>query len=229
SCLERAPLRASRQAVAMWLAPAAIGFERLFARLRLRVNEKTNGIAVPWYASKITQPFLFMERTPDAPPPPQVMASAELQSRSIRETRDDQEAYLVALERDTLGGYEEFVAAFPASPLAARVRALVAVRREAITWRRAVSINAPEAYWSYLQRYPQGAHVADAERRLARLAAAYDPPPTFTPMAFAEVAPPPPDEVVYLNQPAVVFDGPGFLPPPPVPEFFCPPPPPEFV
>src|SRR5262249_56653252 len=64
---------------------------------------------------------------------------------------------------------------------------------------------------------------------LARLAAAYDPPPSFVPMAFADVEPPPPDEVVYLSQPEVVFDGPGFLPPPPLPVFFCPPRPPEFV
>jgi uncharacterized caspase-like protein len=227
--IESGPYGAFAQALAEMIGTGGVGLDDLFARLRLRVNEKTNGIAVPWYASKITQPFLFMERTPDAPPPPQVAASLQLQSQPIREFRGDQEAYVAALERDTLGGYEEFIAAFPDSPLAGRVRALIAVRREAITWRRTLSINTPEAYWSYLERYPQGAHVADAQRRLARLAAAYDPPPAFTPMAFADVGPPPPDEVVYLSQPDIVFDGPGFLPPPPVPVFFLPPPPPEYL
>src|SRR5262252_8701811 len=227
--IENGPYGAFAQALAEMIGTGGLGLDDLFARLRLRVNEKTNGVAVPWYASKITQPFLFMERTPDAPPPPQVTASMELQSRSIGEFNGDQEAYAAALERDTLGGYEEFVAGYPDSPLSGRVRALIAVRREAITWRRTVSINTPDAYWSYLQRYPEGAHVADAQRRLARLAAAYDPPPAFTPMAFADVEPPPPDEVVYLSQPAVVFDGPGFLPPPPVPVFFLPPPPPAFL
>ena len=227
--IESGPYGAFAQALAEMSGTGGLGLDDLFSRVRLRVSEKTNGIAVPWYASKIAQPFLFVERTPDAPPPPQVAASVELQSQPIRGFRGDQEAYMAALQRDTLGGYEEFIAAFPDSPQAGRVRALVAVRREAITWRRTLSINTQEAYWSYLQRYPQGAHVADAERRLARLAAAYDPPPSFVPMAFADVAPPPPDEVVYLSQPVVVFDGPGFLPPPPVPVFFCPPPPPEFV
>src|SRR5216683_2167684 len=227
--IESGPYGAFAQALAEMIGTGGLGLDDLFARLRLRVNEKTNGIAVPWYASKITQPFLFMERTPDAPPPAQVTARVELQSQPIREFRGDQEAYVAALERDTLGGYEEFIAAFPDSPLAGRVRALIAVRREAITWRRTLSINTQEAYWSYLQRYPQGAHMADAERRLARLAAAYDPPPSFMPMAFADVGPPPPDEVVYLSQPAIVFDGPGFLPPPPIPVFFLPPPPPEYV
>src|SRR5579871_4109378 len=229
AAIENGPYGAYAQALAEMIGTGGLGLDDLFARLRLRVNEKTNGVAVPWYASKITQPFLFMERTPDAPPPPQVASTMELQSRPIREFRGDQEAYVAALERDTLSGYEEFVAAFPDSPLSGRVRALIAVRREAITWRRTVSINTPEAYWSYLERYPRGAHVADAQRRLARLAAAYDPPPSFAPMAFADVEPPPPDEVMYLSQPAVVFDGPGFLPPPPVPAFFLPPPAPEFV
>ena len=164
--VESGPYGAFAQALAEMIGTGGLGLDDLFSRLRLRVNEKTNGVAVPWYASKITQPFLFMERTPDAPPPPQVAASMELQSRPIREFSGDQEAYVAALERDTLGGYEEFVAAFADSPLASRVRALIAVRREAITWRRTVSANTPEACWSYLQRYPQGAHVADAQRRL---------------------------------------------------------------
>src|SRR5499427_4440359 len=227
--IESEPYGAFAQALAEMIGTGGLSLDDLFARVRLRVNEKTNGIAVPWYASKITQPFFFTERTADAPPPPQVAASVELQSQPIRSFGGDQDAYVAAVERDTLSGYEEFIGGFPDSPMAGRVRALIAVRREAITWRRALSINTPEAYWSYLERYPQGAHVADAERRLARLAAAYDPPPSFAPMAFADVEPPPPDEVVYLSQPVVVFDGPGFLPPPPVPEFFCPPPPPEFV
>jgi hypothetical protein len=152
-----------------------------------------------------------------------------LQSRPIRQFNGDQEAYIAALERDTIAGYEEFIAAYPDSPHVRRIRALIAVRREAILWQRALSLNTREAYWSYLHNYPQGAHVADCERRLARLAADYDPPPAFVPMEFADVPPPPPDEVVYLTQPAIVFDDPVFVPPPPVPEFFCPPPPPEFV
>jgi uncharacterized caspase-like protein len=226
--IENGPYGAYAQSLAEMVGTGGLGLDDLFARLRLRVNEKTNGLAVPWYAAKIGQPFLFMERAPNVPPPLQVADAMKLQSQPIREFRGDQEAYVAALERDTLGGYEEFMAAFPDSPLAARVRALIAVRREAITWRRTVSINTPEAYWSYLRRYPQGAHVPDAERRLSRIAAAYDPPPAFIPMAY-DVPPPPPDEVVYLSQPAVYFDGPGFLPPPPIPVFFLPPPPPAFL
>jgi hypothetical protein len=228
--IENGPYGAFAQALAEMIGTGGLGLDDVFARLRLRVNETTGGVAVPWYASKIAQPFLLTEATPDAPPPPQQVASTlALQSQPIQQFRDDQEAYMAALERDTIAGYEEFIAAFPNSPHVRRFRALIAVRREAIMWRRVLSINTREAYWSYLERYPQGAHAADCERRLTRLAAEWDPPQGFVPMAFADVAPPPPDEVVYLTQPEIVFNDPVFVAPPPVPVFFCPPRPREFV
>jgi uncharacterized caspase-like protein len=228
--IENGPYGAFAQALAEMIGAGGIGLDDVFARVRLRVNEKTGGVAVPWYASKVTQAFLFTERTVDAPPAPQaVVTTMELQSTPIQQFQGDQDAYVAALERDTISGYEEFIAAFPDSVHIRRIRALIAVRREAILWRRVFSLNTQEAYWSYLDRYPQGGHVADVERRLARLAAAYDPPPAFVPMAFDDVPPPPPDEVVYLTQPQIVFDDPVFVAPPPMPAFFCPPPPPEFI
>jgi uncharacterized caspase-like protein len=67
--------------------------------------------------------------------------------------------------------YEDFLAAYPADPLAKRVGAILAARREAITWRRTYLADTPDAYWSYLRRYPQGPHAWDARRRLAILSA----------------------------------------------------------
>ena len=102
-------------------------------------------------------------------------------------------------------------------PLANRVRALLAARREAITWRRTCRVDTPDAYWSYLNRYPRGPHAADARRRLATLAAAEEPPPSFAPIVY-DVPPPPPAEIVYVDRPVLVFSDPvfGFPPPPPV-------------
>jgi hypothetical protein len=47
--------------------------------------------------------------------------------------------------------YSEYLAAYPDDPMAARVRAIVAARREAMTWRRTRLVDTP-AYWSYLRR-----------------------------------------------------------------------------
>lgn len=114
--------------------------------------------------------------------------------------------------------------------MARRARAILAVRREAIVWHRTCVADTPNAYWSYLKRYAEGPHAFDARRRLARLAAALEPPSVFQAFAF-DVSPPPPEEIVYVGRPVLAFDDPFFAlpPPPPPPIFLLPPPPPEFI
>jgi uncharacterized caspase-like protein len=226
---EQGPYGAYAQALAEMIREGGLPLPEVFNRVRLRVNEATKGAEVPWDAQKVQTNFVFFERAPDAPqaaPPDQVAAA---RTRQIRDF-DAKDAYVAALERDSLQGYEEFLTAFPNDPMAARVRAIVAARREAITWRRTYRADTPDAYWSYLKRYPDGPHAADAHRRLSELAAALEPPPSFQMLAY-DVPPPPPEEVVYIRRPVLVFDDPvfAFAPPPPPPVFFLPPPPPDFV
>jgi uncharacterized caspase-like protein len=218
------------QALAEMLREGGLALNDVFERTRLRVNDLTRGAEVPWQAAKIEAPVVFFERAADAPPPAvSPEQTAAIRARPIRDL-DVQEAYMVALERDTLDGYVQFVDAYPSDPMAGRVRAIIAARREAITWRRSRVIDTPPAYWSYLRRYPEGPHVPDAHRRLAFLAAAFEPPPAFAAVAY-DIPPPPPEEIVFVSRPVLVFSDPVFafapLPPPPV--FFLAPPPPEFV
>src|SRR6202165_889517 len=51
-----------------------------------------------------------------------------------------------ALERDSMQGYEDFLAAYPDDPLARRVRAIAAARREAITWLRTYRTDTAQGY-----------------------------------------------------------------------------------
>ena len=218
------------QALAEMMREGGLPLAGVFDRARLRVNDVTKGAEVPWYASKVETSLVFFERASDAPPPAvSIEQTAAMRARPMREL-GAQDAYAAALERDTLQGYLDFLAAYPDDPMAARVRAIVAARREAITWRRTRVVDTPPAYWSYLRRYPEGPHAADAHRRLAFLAAAFEPPPSFTAIAY-DLPPPPPEEIVYIRRPVLVFDDPifGFAPPPPPPVIFLAPPPPEFV
>ncbi|MGY3452262.1 caspase family protein [Bradyrhizobium sp. USDA 4353] len=218
------------RSLAEMIRSGGLSLPEVFDRLRLRVNEETKGAQVPWNTQKVQAAFTFFERAPDAPAPQaSPEQTAALRARPIREL-PVQEAYTAALERDTLQGYEDFIAAYPGDPLARRVRAIVAARREALTWRRTYRTDSPDAYWSYLKRYPYGAHAADARRRLAILSAPPEPPPTFAMIEY-DVPPPPPDEVVYVERPVLMFSDPefGFVPPPPPPVYVLPPPPPEFV
>ncbi|MEY9428588.1 putative caspase-like protein [Bradyrhizobium ottawaense] len=201
---EAGPYGIYAQSLAEMIRTGGLPLPEVFDRIRLRVNEASKGAQVPWNEQKISAPFSFFERGPDAPPPEAAPDQvAAIRSKPIRDlgVRD---AYAAALERDTLPAYEEFLAAYPGDPLAKRVMAIVAARREAITWRRTYRNDTPEAYWSYLRRYPRGPHAADARRRLAILTAPAEPPPSFA-MIDYDVPPPPPEEVVYVDRPRAVF------------------------
>jgi uncharacterized caspase-like protein len=216
------------QSLAEMIRTGGLSLPDVFDRVRLRVSETSKGAQVPWDDQKLQAPFSFFDRAPDAPPvqgsPDQVAA---IHDRPLRDL-GAQEAFTAALTRDTFMAYQDFLAAYPSDPLAKRVRAILAARREAITWRRSYLADTPDAYWSYLRRYPEGPHAWDARRRLAILSAALEPPPSFAMMNY-DIPPPPPDEFVYVDRPVFYFGDPefGFAPPPPL--FFLGPPPDDFV
>src|SRR6516164_7568668 len=154
------PYGSYAQALAEMMREGGLPLAGVFDRARLRVNDVTNGAQVPWQASRLQAPFIFFDRAPDAPPP--VVSpdqTAAVRTRPIRDF-DARDAYAAALERDTLQGYLDFVDVYPNDPMAPRVRAIIAARREAITWHRTRLVDTPDAYWSYLQRYPRGPHAA---------------------------------------------------------------------
>lgn len=226
----KGPYGAYAQALAEMMRDGGLSLDEVFDRTRLRVNEVTQGAEIPWSVSKIDAPFVFFERAPDAPPPK--VSEAEERTNRTRAIRDfnAHDAYLAALDRDTMRGYEDFIVAYPHDPMAKRVRAIIAARREAITWRETWLRDTPEAYWSYLERYPHGPHAWDARRRLEHFDAELEPPASFTVIVY-DVPPPPEEEIVYVDRPVLYFDDPDFdfEPPPPVDVIFLPPPPPDFV
>ena len=217
------------QSLAEMIRAGGLALPEVLNRVRLRVNEASKGAQVPWNAEKIDADFMFFNRAPDAPAQAPADQAAAVRGRPIRDL-GVQDAYAAALERDTMQGYEDFLAAYPGDPLAKRVRAIVAARREALTWLRSYRTDTRQAYWSYLRRYPRGSHAGDARRRLAILTAPLEPPPAFAAIEY-DVLPPPPDEIIYVDRPVLIFGDPefDFVPPPPPPVFFLPPPPPDFV
>src|SRR6266851_973060 len=226
---EQGPYGVYAQSLAEMIRTGGLSLPEVFNRVRLRVNELSKGAQVPWDAEKIDGQFMFFNRAPDAPAPAAPDQAAAVRGKPIRDL-GAQDAYAAALERDTMQGYEDFLTAYPNDPLAKRVRAIAAARREAITWLRSYRADTPQAYWSYLRRYPRGPHAGDARRRLAILIASLEPPPSFAVIDY-DVPPPPPDEIVYVDRPVLMFSDPefDFAPPPPPPLFFLPPPPPDFI
>ncbi|MBY5855335.1 peptidase C14 caspase catalytic subunit p20 [Rhizobium leguminosarum] len=225
---EPGPYGSYAHALAEMIRIGGLPIDVVFDRTRLRVSDLTKGVQISWNASKFKNAFTFFDRVPN--PPPDQVSSYDNDANRTKPISDfdERDAYFAALDRDTMRGYEDFLAAYPNDAMARRVRAIIAARREAITWRETSNADTPEAYWSYLRRYPRGPHVWDARRRLEHFEAALEPPPSFSVIEY-DVPPPPPPEIVYVDRPALYFDDAdfGYAPPPPV--VFLSPPPPDFV
>lgn len=207
------------QALAEMIGQGGLPLDEVFTRARMRVSETTKGAFMPWNVSKVSVPFAFRDGAPDAA----ASQARNVMAKPVAEL-GPQDGYAMTLRLDTVDAYEGYLAAYPADPLAPRVRAILAARREAIVWRRTYIADTPNAYWSYLARYPHGPHAGDARRRLEILAAALEPPPAFEMLAYDQ-PPPPPEELVYVEQPVLMFAEPafGFVEPPPPPAYFLPP------
>ena len=179
------PYGAFARAVAEMIRTPGLDAAEMFARIRARTHQTTQGRQTPWEVSALDAVTLVPANRGDATAPVIGQGSRP---------RSPEDAYAFAIWRDTLSGYVDFITAYPRHVLAPRVRAMLRVRREALVWLRAIKVNTPSAMWTYLQRYPAGGHVASAKRRLERLAASATPPSDFAPMEMRDVPPSLPDE-----------------------------------
>ncbi len=199
-------------ALAEMLREPGLDLDAIFTRVRARTHQLSAGKQTPWHALALPDPIVLVARS-TAPPP----ALRTLRPRPMRDLGAE-EAYALAIELDTLDGYVSFVAAYPRHSYARRIWAMIRARREALAWLRAVQINTPASYWTYLRRYQSGVYALDAGRRLRRLAAANEPPADFAMLDFYDVPPPLADEPDDYYE---IFEG-G---PPPPPSLIAPPPP----
>ena len=213
------PYGAYATAIAEMVREPGLDLDTMFARIRVRTHEATNGQQTPWEVSQLNQVVMLVPGAPLAPPAgasqgllaPQTAMGAPPVRRPPRPMTGigAEEAYTYAIEQDDLPSYVEYVRVYPNSPYAQRIWARIRARREALAWRRALLFNTPEAYWTYLQRYPDGMYAYDAERRLRRLSAGLRPPPGFRMLEFDDVPPP------VAGEPARLFDVYPAAPPPP--------------
>jgi hypothetical protein len=184
------PYGAYATAIAEMVREPGLDLDTLFARIRLRTNEATGGVQTPWEVSQLQTVVMLVPGQAPPPPagapmgllaPPQAVAGAPVVRRRPPPPQQLQQvgpeaAYAYAVEQDDLDVYTEYVRIYPDSAYTPRVWSMIRARREAILWRRVLIENSPEAYWTYIQRYPNGMYVFDARRRLRRIAAAEAPP-----------------------------------------------------
>src|SRR5262245_55578811 len=220
-------------ALAEMLREPGVDLDTMFARTRVRTHELTQGRQTPWHSAALSGDVVLVPADAAAPGVQLAPGIADVpvvvrrQPRPMRDLDPDQ-AYGMAIEMDSLPAYTEYVETYPDSFYAPRVWAIIRARRETLVWMRALRHDSPDAYWTYLYRYPGGIYAADAQRRLRRLAAVTTPPPGFAPVGLIDVPPPlarEPREFVHLYPPLprvpyVIGPRPAYfvsLPPPPPP------------
>ncbi|KRR07186.1 caspase family protein [Bradyrhizobium valentinum] len=135
--------------------------EQLFKRVRLEVNNTTNGRQTPWESSSLTSDFYFFgdtavaaSRAPDRRPIMQT--AANLPSRSVRQ------AYDYVLSEGSPEYYEEFIRLYPHDPLCDHIRVLLGNLKVAKAWHKAVLANSPFAYKTFHDNYSNSPYAKSA-------------------------------------------------------------------
>ena len=126
--------------------------EQLFKRVRLEVNNVTDGQQIPWESSSLTSEFYFFGDTQLASTrapskAPVVQMASNLPSRSVRQ------AYDYVLSEGSPEYYQEFITLFPHDPLCGRIRWLLHNALMAEAWHKAVLANSPFAYKTFYDNY----------------------------------------------------------------------------
>jgi hypothetical protein len=138
-----------------------VPIEQLFKRVRLEVNDLTDGRQTPWESSSLTSDFYFFGDTAVAATraPTQVRtayAADDLPSRSARQ------AYDYVLAENSVDNYQEFIRLYPRDPLCDRIRILLGSLLQANAWHHAVLANSPIAYKSFYDKYSNSPYAQSA-------------------------------------------------------------------
>ena len=137
-----------------------VPIEQFFKKVRLLVNDATDGRQTPWESSSLTGDFYFFGDTAEASikPAPVKVANAP-QALRMRPQRD---AYEYVIAEDSVEYYEEFIELYPHDPMLFRIRALLAARMMSIAWYNTVLANSPAAYQSFYSKYANSQYAQAA-------------------------------------------------------------------
>jgi hypothetical protein len=135
--------------------------EQLFKRIRLEVNNSTDGRQTPWESSSLTSDFYFFGDTAvaarSAPAnAPVVQMASDLPSRSVRQ------AYDFVLSEGSPNYYQEFIRLYPRDPLTDRIRFLLDNWLQAAAWHKAVLANTPFAYKTFYDNFGNSPYAHSA-------------------------------------------------------------------
>lgn len=145
-----------------------LAIEEALKRVRVSVNQATDGRQTPWDSSSLTTDFYFFPGSAGGHVgQTSGTRTAQGWQRELK-TLQPKNAYERVTAEDTVEAYEAFLVVFADSPFGRRVRNLLARRQEMTAWATAVAINTPDAYAAFLATYPGSDLAATARKLLER-------------------------------------------------------------
>ncbi len=145
--------------------------EEAFKRVRVSVNQATEGRQVPWESSSLTSDFRFFPGEKgsaagaEAPKPQAPVVRTADEWRRDLGGKDPKVAYELVIADNSVAAYEAFATLFSQSSYAPRVRSLLERRHEMQAWEVAVGTNTSASFEAFLARYASS-DLAPTARRL---------------------------------------------------------------
>jgi hypothetical protein len=146
--------------------------EEAFKRVRLSVNQATEGRQTPWESSSLVTDFRFFGS--DAGAVPTATAAAMPVPASTKRSVDDwrkllqgkpvQEAHDEIVSDGSAEAYEAFVALYAAPPLGPQAREWLNLHYKMVAWSDAVIANTAPAYRDFLAKYPDSDLTSTAQK-----------------------------------------------------------------
>ena len=148
-----------------------VPIEQFFKKVRVVVNDATDGKQTPWESSSLTSDFYFFgdtavaaAKTVDPALSANASAARPTAMASNMRSRTPREAYNLAIAEDRADYYEEFVRVYPYDPFAEHIRRLLAAKLLAAAWHGAVMANSPIAYKDFYAKYSNSPYAAIAQK-----------------------------------------------------------------
>ena len=156
-----------------------VPIEEAFKRVRIVVNQATDGRQVPWESSSLTTPFVFVGTDAGAgqgagqgaaaAKPPAAPERSTAEWRRDLQGKEPKVAYDLVIKDNSVAAYEAFTVLFAQSTYAPRARSLLERRREMEAWENAVAVNTAASFETFLATYGSSDLAATARKMEERV------------------------------------------------------------
>jgi caspase domain-containing protein len=145
-----------------------LSIEEAFKRVRVSVNQATEGRQTPWDSSSLTNEFSFFGGQGDIAKQPATKRTVDDWRRELQ-GKPPAAANEMIVSDGSVEAYEAFVGLFTQPPFGPQARQWLDLHRRMVAWNNAVIGNTAAAYHEFLVHYPDSDLTATARKLEERM------------------------------------------------------------